>query len=61
MTDKEFFKRLAMQYLISKTKPEDYYIDKDEDEGELDSFLDMIFYTYVGVGAILLLLVWWIL
>ena len=62
MTDKEFFKRLAMHYLISKTKPEDYYyIDEDEDRGELDSFLDIIFYTYVGVGVILLLLVWWIL
>jgi len=61
MTDKEFFKRLFMQYLKEKTKPEDYFYNEDEDESELDSFLDVIFYTYIGVGVILLLLTWWIL
>ena len=61
MTDKEFFERLFMQYLKEKTKPEDYFYNEDEDESELDSFLDVIFYTYIGVGVILLLLTWWIL
>ena len=60
MTDKEFFERLFMEYLKEKTKPEDYF-DEDDDESELDSFLDVIFYTYVGVAVILLLLTWWIL
>lgn len=68
MTDKEFFKRLALQYLLSKTKPEDYYYideddDEDDDESELDNFFDMIFRIYVGVILLLLwilfLLCWW--
>lgn len=56
MTDKEFFERLFMQYLISKTKPEDYFDeDEDDDESELDNFFDMIFRI---CWMVILLLLW---
>ena len=59
MTDKEFFERLFMEHLISKTKPEDYFdFDEDDDESELDDFFDLVFRIGWMVILVMLLLLW---